>query len=221
MVKYDNDDSSEDFLEDKPKTMKAVRTINKTVGKKRTSTPVKIAATAATTPPTIASKIAASVPSWVSMHYPTIKPLNPAHPDAKKIKAAAVPKIGGEHHFVYLIQEREFLKSGEPVYKIGKTTQPPNTRLAGYPKGSRIVLYADVSFSGCHYMEKILIGEFDRLYIHRADIGRESYEGDLERMKATFFRVVRETDRLSETPTGGPGTFLWRLLIRTWRFVRS
>lgn len=162
------------------------------------------------------------IPSWMSLHYPTIKPLDKSHPDhpnQKKKLVQADPSR--ENHFVYMIQEREFLHSGEPVYKIGKTTQLPNSRLAGYPKGSRIIYYIDVSFSGCHFMEKQLITEFDRLYIQRADIGRESYEGDLEKMKATFLRIVKETDHLTEVPTNPVGGFLWKSAVYAWRILRK
>jgi len=40
------------------------------------------------------------------------------------------------NHYVYLLREREFIDLDEPIYKLGKTIQQPNTRLAGYPKGS-------------------------------------------------------------------------------------
>jgi T5orf172 domain len=123
----------------------------------------------------------------------------------------------GKNQFVYIIQEREFINSGEPVYKIGKTTQEPSRRMDGYPKGSRILLYIDVQFSGCHFMERNLIAEFDRLYIHREDIGRESYEGDPEQMKATFLRVVRTIDHLHEVPP----KYFWlkKCLIWCWRLI--
>lgn len=165
----------------------------------------------------VMAKIKNVASGWVSMHYPTIKPLNKTHPDLSVVKVE--PQT--ENHFVYMIQEREFLKSGESVYKIGKTTQVPNSRLAGYPKGSRVIYYLDVSFSGCHYMEKKLIQEFDRLYIQRADIGRESYEGDLEKMKATFLRIVTATDHLTEVQQNPISNIFYRGLIYSWRFLRK
>jgi hypothetical protein len=166
----------------------------------------------------VMAKIKNAASSWVSMHYPTIKPLNKSHPDLAVAKIKNAPP-GDENHFVYMIQEREFLKSGESVYKIGKTTQQPNSRLAGYPKGSRVIYYLDVSFSGCHYMEKQLIQEFDRLYIQRADIGRESYEGDLEKMKATFLRIVTATDHLTEVVQNPIRNIFYRTLIYSWRLI--
>ena len=93
-----------------------------------------------------------------------------------------------KHNFVYLIREREFIRLDENVYKLGKTTQLPNSRLQGYPKSSQIVLFIDVF--DCHTTEKKLISAFDSLFINRKDIGREYYEGELNAMKRTFFNII-------------------------------
>ena len=153
------------------------------------------------------------------------KSLKPKPP--KKIKAATSPAttndIGkkvekvDENHFVYMIQEREFMKTGEPIYKIGKTTQEPSRRMEGYPKGSRVIIYIETSLSGCHYMERQLIAEFDRLYKLRDDIGREYYEGDLDRMKATFLRIIRDVEHLTESP--GTLSFPRKIMIWAWRWI--
>jgi len=93
-----------------------------------------------------------------------------------------------KHNFVYLIREREFIRLDEHIYKLGKTTQLPNSRLQGYPKSSQVVLFIDVF--DCHKTEKKLISAFDNLFTHRKDIGREYYEGDLNAMKRTFFNII-------------------------------
>lgn len=92
------------------------------------------------------------------------------------------------HNYVYLIREREFVRNGEQTYKLGKTTQLPNSRLAGYPKGSEVILFIDVK--NCHDTEKRLMEQFDGLYKHKKEYGREYYEGDLNNMKRTFFDVI-------------------------------
>ena len=92
------------------------------------------------------------------------------------------------HNYVYLIREREFIRTSENIYKLGKTTQVPNSRLQGYPKKSEVLLFIDVL--DCHKTEKVLISEFDERFTHRFDIGREYYEGDLNLMKRTFFEVT-------------------------------
>ncbi len=40
---------------------------------------------------------------------------------------------------IYLIIEREFLKTDENIIKIGKTTQPLLKRYNSYPKGSKLM----------------------------------------------------------------------------------
>jgi excinuclease UvrABC nuclease subunit len=40
---------------------------------------------------------------------------------------------------IYLVQEREFIKTNEDVYKIGKSNNL-SQRVRGYPKGSRLLL---------------------------------------------------------------------------------
>jgi len=94
------------------------------------------------------------------------------------------------HNYVYLIREREFVRTNEQTYKLGKTTQLPNSRLAGYPKGSEVILFIDVQ--NCHLVEKNLIEQFNDLYKQKKEYGREYYEGDLNNMKRTFFTVLEK-----------------------------
>ena len=102
---------------------------------------------------------------------------------AKKVNSPKIPRS-----YVYLIREREHIRLKEEIYKLGKTTQEPNSRLAGYPKDSQVVLYMDVP--DCHKTEKTLRREFDERFTNRRDIGREYYEGDLNHMKRTFMDVA-------------------------------
>jgi hypothetical protein len=75
---------------------------------------------------------------------------------------------------IYLIKEREFIKTNENVYKIGKTTNIKN-RMPSYPKGSRVyVIY--YCATDIHLVEKQLIQEFDKKFKKRTDIGNEYYE---------------------------------------------
>ncbi len=37
--------------------------------------------------------------------------------------------------YIYLIQEREFINSKQPIYKIGRTKQNNYKRFEQYPKG--------------------------------------------------------------------------------------
>ena len=41
--------------------------------------------------------------------------------------------------YIYLIQLREFIKSGELIFKVGRTNQENFKRFYQYPKGSKIL----------------------------------------------------------------------------------
>lgn len=96
------------------------------------------------------------------------------------------PKKPTSHH-IYIIHEREFVNSEQPIYKIGKTTQSVK-RLGGYSKGSRLKLLLEVE--DCHKCEKLLIQKFDELFINKPEIGREYYYGDINEMVSEFVQTV-------------------------------
>ena len=74
---------------------------------------------------------------------------------------------------LYMIKEREFVKTNENVYKIGKSTSI-KSRMPSYPKNS--IIYGIVYSSDVHKAEKDLIRHFDGRFKRRPDIGREYYE---------------------------------------------
>src|SRR5665647_1537299 len=89
--------------------------------------------------------------------------------------------------YIYLLREREFIKTGECVYKIGKTTQFPERRFGGYPKGSEIHVVLKVN--NCTTYENHLKQLFDVKFKNRPDIGREYYEGNVDLMVGEFFSL--------------------------------
>lgn len=94
------------------------------------------------------------------------------------VELSRVQKIfqGSNPGHLYLIKEREFLKTKENIYKIGKTKDIKH-RMPSYPKDSRVyVIY--YCASDIHKVEKELIKEFDKKFKKRIDIGNEYYETD-------------------------------------------
>ena len=87
---------------------------------------------------------------------------------------------------IYLIQEREFIKGGEPVFKIGKTDQTKCRRLNSYPKGSEIIMIIKVTDH--HLAERELLESFKHQFTHRTDIGSEYFEGDWQEMSTIIFQ---------------------------------
>ncbi len=92
-------------------------------------------------------------------------------------------------HYIYLLQEREFIKTNENIYKIGKTTQQNNERFKQYPKGS--VLLLQTICSNCHSIEKELIKQFKNKFKQRNDIGIEYFEGNLQDMIHIIVDIIK------------------------------
>jgi hypothetical protein len=85
-----------------------------------------------------------------------------------------------EINYIYLLKEREFLKTNENIYKIGKTTQKNYDRFKQYPNGS-ILLYQTIC-DNCHTLERELLSIFKNKFVHRKDIGNEYFEGSYSDM---------------------------------------
>jgi|AACY02.10.fsa_nt_gi hypothetical protein len=77
---------------------------------------------------------------------------------------------------LYLIKEREFIKTNENIFKIGKSINVKN-RMMGYPKDSLIYcIHAIKPELDLGKTERELIKQFDNTFTNRKDIGREYYE---------------------------------------------
>jgi hypothetical protein len=85
-----------------------------------------------------------------------------------------------ETQYIYLFHLREFIKSNENIYKIGKTKQNNNNRLKQYPKGS-ILLHQTICVN-CDETEKELIKIFKNKFKHCTDIGNEYFKGEFKLM---------------------------------------
>ena len=90
--------------------------------------------------------------------------------------------------YIYLLKEREFMKTNENIYKIGKTKQDNFKRFNSYPKGS--VLIFQILCSNCTNIENKLIKLFREKYIKRKDIGNEYFEGDYINMIDDIIKIV-------------------------------
>ena len=90
--------------------------------------------------------------------------------------------------YVYLLQEREFINSGQSVYKIGRTKQLNDKRFKQYPKNSMLLL--QTICNNCTICENQIMNTFKQKYIHRVDIGSEYFEGDFKEMQRDIFNIV-------------------------------
>jgi hypothetical protein len=85
-----------------------------------------------------------------------------------------------KYNYIYLVQEREFIKTEENIFKIGMTRRPNLERVNQYPKGSDLLI--QIRCIDCITLEKELITIFKDKFIQRKDIGNEYFEGDSEIM---------------------------------------
>lgn len=81
--------------------------------------------------------------------------------------------------FIYIIHPREFIKSRENIYKIGRTIKPKQ-RLSSYPKGSKVYLILPCLDS--IEKEKQILELFNNEFIQRDDLGKEYFQGDVLEM---------------------------------------
>jgi hypothetical protein len=96
--------------------------------------------------------------------------------------------------YVYIIQEREFIKTSENIFKVGKSKQENNKRINQYPKQSKLLL--QIVCDNCDKLEKKLINIFKYKYNHRKDIGNEYFEGDHEDMIKNIFYTRNNIDNI-------------------------
>lgn len=93
-----------------------------------------------------------------------------------------------EDNYIYCLIEREFLKSGEPIYKIGKSKQILR-RFSNYPKGSKMVFFSKVV--DCNLAENDLknILKSHECIKNIPEIGTEYFLADIKDLLKVLFDV--------------------------------
>lgn len=112
----------------------------------------------------------------------------------KKIEEEVEEASEIEYNYIYCLREREFIKSGEKIYKIGKTSKQPFKRLKQYPKESELILLLKVE--DCHSTESELISLFDSKYEQAKNIGREYYKGNVNDMIQSILELTMNKNKL-------------------------
>lgn len=92
-------------------------------------------------------------------------------------------------NYIYLLQEREFIKTKENIYKVGKTSKENHKRFNQYPKGS--ILLFQIICENCHKIEKQIITKFKEEFKQRTDIGSEYFEGDYKSMIDVIYISIK------------------------------
>lgn len=95
-------------------------------------------------------------------------------------------------NYIYLLQEREFIKTNEKIYKVGMTQKENFERFNQYPKGS--VLLFQIICHDCKNMEVQVIKQFKEKFIKRKDIGSEYFEGNYKSMIDIIYSTVKSEE---------------------------
>jgi hypothetical protein len=90
---------------------------------------------------------------------------------------------------VYIMHEREFIRTGEQIYKIGRTSQLGTSRASQYSKGSRLMIQKAVI--NARFTERIIIQQFTDAFEKLPDLGREYFQGNYAVMEALFLEITK------------------------------
>jgi hypothetical protein len=96
--------------------------------------------------------------------------------------------IKKKYEYIYLLQEREFIRTNDNVFKIGRTSQSNTERIRSYSKGSQLLFM--IKCKNSIKTEKKLLYFFDNLFNRKKEYGREYYEGDHIKMIDIIYNYV-------------------------------
>jgi hypothetical protein len=105
-----------------------------------------------------------------------------------------------EGEYIYIIKEREFIKTNEDVYKIGRSYHILQ-RMSSYPNGSCVCFMMNVSDSV--QLEKDVLCTLRRYCKNRKDIGYEYFECSLQVMIDVIVQSVRLLNVSNVSVDGG------------------
>ena len=119
----------------------------------------------------------------------------------RRIMKGMVYDIEEKHGYIYLVRTREFKSLNRPIYKVGRTSQCPDTRinrLHKYTKGSEIYLVLQCHVDDVGLIEKEILENF----CHRWEPGPDGSEDfiiptaqELLAAKEIIITVLHEFER--------------------------
>ena len=119
----------------------------------------------------------------------------------RRIMKGMTYDIEEKHGYIYLVRTREFKALNRPIYKVGRTSQCPDTRIGRlhkYTKGSEIYLILQCHVDDVSLIEKEILETF----CHRFDPGPDGSEDfiiptlvELLEAKQTIFRVIQDYEQ--------------------------
>jgi hypothetical protein len=102
-------------------------------------------------------------------------------------------------NYIYLLHEREFIRTSEDVYKVGMTRQPNLERFHNYPKGS-ILLFQMECFD-CRFVESIVLQVFKDRFDKCCFYGNEYFKGNKKSMIDIIHLIITYESQIRERTT--------------------
>lgn len=119
----------------------------------------------------------------------------------RRIMKGMAYDIEEKHGYIYLVRTREFKALNRPIYKVGRTSQCPDTRIGRlhkYTKGSEIYLILQCHVDDVGLIEKKILEQF----CHRWNPGPDGSEDfiiptaqELLAAKEIIITVLHEFER--------------------------
>jgi hypothetical protein len=98
--------------------------------------------------------------------------------------------------YIYLLREREFIKTKENIYKVGRTEKENLKRFNQYPKGSELLF--QMICNDCKSIEKKVLKKFNKKFELKEEIGKEYFEGDYKNMIKVIYSIIKKEDNKKE-----------------------
>jgi hypothetical protein len=116
----------------------------------------------------------------------------------RRIMKGMTYNIDEKHGYIYLVRTREFKALNRPIYKVGRTSQCPDTRITRlhkYTKGSEIYLIIQCHVNDVGLVEKDILEQFCLKWDPGPD-GSEDFiiptENELLEAKQIIFSIVHK-----------------------------
>jgi hypothetical protein len=106
-------------------------------------------------------------------------------------------------NYIYLLHEREFIKTSEYIYKVGMTRQSNLDRIKNYPRGS--VLLFQMECYDCKFVESIVLKKFDDMFHKCSFYGNEYYRGNKRVMMSVIYLIIENEREIRECTTDRNG----------------
>ena len=102
-------------------------------------------------------------------------------------------------NYIYLLHEREFIRTSEDIYKVGMSRQSNLERFHNYPKGS--ILLFQMECINCKFVESIVLQVFKDQFYKCLFYGNEYFKGNKKSMMDIIYLIITYENELRERIT--------------------